>query len=113
MGFTEAFIECMQNAGVQGDLTGIAQDQATATAAVQNLKNVYEGLGEVDKNIVDSITTDLQGAQLLAEAGAAELVNVIDATVGWTIKDILQYCDYCLEQAAQAGESGETESEGA
>ena len=108
MGFIESFIECMQNAGVQGDLNSVGTDEQSVRSAVDKLKNTYGGVQGTDKEVVDAITKDLDGAAIIEAAGAAEFKDVINASVGWTVADILQYCDQCLEQAAQAGEGGGT-----
>lgn len=109
MGFIEAFIECMQGAGVP-DATGVPQDENALRSAIDGIKGIVGQMDDGAKEMLKELTTNEKNNDLFVQAGAggAEgLAAMFDGAQGWDFDQLLQYCDYCFEQAqAAAGQEG-------
>lgn len=111
MAFADAFVQCMQNAGVNID-AGAVTDESHFTESLNYLQQWINGLEGDTKEALDAATTDDQASYLLAEANVApgipDLLNAFDAATGWPLSTLVDWCVHCISEASQqSGESGQ------
>jgi hypothetical protein len=108
MGFAESFAECMQGAGVNLDPSAI-QDESSFGEAINYVKSWFESLpAEAKQGFDDATATGEPAAQFLVEANVAPslpgVMQAFDQASGVPLSSLLDWCNYCTEQAKAAGE---------
>lgn len=116
MAFADAFVQCMQNAGVNID-SGAVTEENHFSDAVNYIQQWINSLDSDTKEALDAATTDDQASYLLAEAnvapGVPDLLNAFDSATGWPLSTLVDWCVHCIAEASQQGESGQGEQQSA
>lgn len=104
MAFADAFVQCMQNAGVTVD-AGVVTEQNHFTESLTYLQQWIGGLESDTKEALDAATTNDRAAYLLADAnvapGVPDLLHAFDAATGWPLSTLVDWCVHCAGEAAQ------------
>jgi hypothetical protein len=107
MAFADAFVQCMQQAGIS------AVDEASVPAAdtlqrgLDYLKQQLDGLDATVKEAIDAATKDDAASALLGDAvdvdaAVRDLLVRFDEATGWPLTTLLEWSIYCLQQAQQS-----------
>jgi hypothetical protein len=118
MPFAEDFATCMAGGGITVD-AGSIPDADTFTSVIAYVRQYQQGLDPDISAALDEATASENVASILADpdVGAIDasymgLLQAFDAASGMPLSTCLDWCEYCLRQAADAAAAGGTAQEG-
>ena len=107
MAFADDFVSCMSGAGITIE-PGAVPEQQTLQGVLDYVKQQVDALSAEDKEALDAATTDAGDASVylaesdvgLVDSTYVDLLKAFDAAVGFPLSTLLEWCVYCLQQAA-------------
>ena len=109
MAFADDFVSCMSGAGITID-PGAVPEQQTLQGVLDYVKQQIDALSSEDKEALDAATTDAGDSSVyladsdvgLVDGAYIDLLKAFDAAVGFPLSTLLEWCVYCVQQAASA-----------
>jgi hypothetical protein len=105
MAFINDFVQCMYDAGATIRPESVVEEEFFKQS-VQYIQDWFNSLDELARAGFDAATEEHPASSVLVDANIAphlgDLMADFDAMTGWPLSTLLQWCEHCMEQAAQA-----------
>jgi hypothetical protein len=110
MAFSDQFASCMSGASIPVDASSVNVDGPTLQSVVSYLRQNIGNFGDYAAGLEAMTTPADTGAVVFSQSdvGAVDssyewLLSAFDQASGIPLTTALDWCDYCIQQASQAG----------